>query len=374
MMQVADIDVREFVPNHPISEQEAVGRIMALEKAKLTLDWPTNVQIEMSKVCPQACVFCPLQQTAGRMEQEEGVMPDDFFMQVVDQLAEHEPLQVMMHGSGESTVHPRFGELCQYARKKMPNTFMRVNTGGLLWKNPEKITKWLLAGFDKITFSMEANRWLQDGLDTEGKPWNDKTAREDVKQEYKRFVIHPYRAGAPWDEVAPNLILTCGILAELKAKAPSQHPVRRTQLHIQHVVSREQRAVTFTDRAGKPYRSTWEIEMSRAFWGQYGVQVQYVPIASVGGNVDNSDMMNEDFKRRPMGKCMEVFQNFTIAYDGRVSPCCQDSHTLRLLPEINVKTMGLAAAWKHHSVETLREQHRSGSGFPVQCETCLLAL
>lgn len=360
-------------PTRRLSEREALSRIVALERAKETLDWPTNIQIEMSRVCPQSCVFCPLQQTAARMQQEEGVMPDALFKRVVDELAEHQPLQVMLHGSGESTVHPRFGELAAYAREKLPYTFLRLNTGGILWKNPDKVRKWLLAGFDKITWSIEANRWLQDGIDADGKPWNDKTKREDVVKEYKRFVIHPHRAGAPWDEVVPNLVQALGILSKLQSELPPEHPVHRTHMHIQHVVSREQPVVQFNGPDG-PYYSTWEIEFSRAFWGQFGVRVQHVPIASVGGNVDNSDMVNLEFQRQPMGNCMEVFQNFTIAYDGRVSPCCQDSHPLTLLPQINLNNMSLKEAWRHHSVERLRMQHRAGGGYPDQCKRCLGAL
>lgn len=302
-------------------------------------------------------------------------MEPEFFRSLVDQLTEHPPDVLRLHSSGESTVHPQFAELGAYARKKLPKTWLQMNSGGLLWTTDEKRTAWLRIGIDLLTFSIEANRWLHDGLSVEGNPFDTSTAREDVRTEYKKYVIHPHRAGAPWGVVIPNIIRTAQILQHLRRNLPKSDPVHRVRLEAQHVVSREQEVIQVQLPGMKhPVASTWEIEFSRAFWAQHGVAVKYVPVASVGGVVDNSDMLNPEFMRAPMGECRETWTNFIIAYDGRVSPCCVDSHELELLPQIDLKKMPIQEAWMHPALESLRSQHMAGGGYPDKCKKCLGAV
>jgi hypothetical protein len=297
------------------------------------------------------------------------------FERIIDELAANPPEVVCLHSSGESTVHPQFTEMGSYARRKLPKTWLRMNSGGITWNTDEKRTKWLKIGLDRLIFSIEACRWLQDGLDRDGKPYDVKTHRADVKDDYQRYTIHPYRAGAPWKIVVPNIIATARILRRLKKDSPKGDPVHRVNLGIQHMVTVEQALIPIrAARANTSAISTWEIEFSRAFWKQHGVEVGQVAVASVGGQVDNSPMMNLEFKRKPMGICREVYTNLMIAYDGCVAPCCVDAHELELLPEINLKKMTIKEAWTHPSVVKLRAQHRSGRGYPEKCKRCLASI
>ena len=350
-------------------------QIKGHQSQESTASHPLNLLIEISARCPQRCPMCPLQGSDMRLARTEGLMDVILFERVIDELAVNPPDVVCLHSSGESTVHPKFAEMGSYARRKLPKTHLRMNTGGITWSNDERRTKWLKIGLDKLTFSIEACRWLQDGLDADGKPYDPKTHRADVKDEYKRYTIHPYRAGAPWGIVVPNIIATARILRRLKAKAKPSDPVNRVNLGIQHMVTREQEVMEIDAPAPNTSPiSTWEIEFSRAFWRRYGVEVGHVAVASVGGQVDNSPMMNMDFKRKPMGVCREVYTNFMIAYDGRVAPCCVDAHSLELLPDINLNDMTIAEAWIHPSIVKLRGQHRVRQGYSAKCKRCLKAL
>lgn len=345
------------------------------QSAQATSTHPLNVMLEISARCPQRCPFCPLQGSDLRLARSEGLMSVDLFRRVVDQLAENPPDVVCLHASGESTIHPEFARLGVYARTKLPETRLRMNTGGLLWTTKVKRTAWLSIGIDRLVFSIEACRWLQDGLDRDGKPFDTRTQRADVRDDYKRFVIHPYRAGAPWALVVPNIIATARLLRHLQRDEPADHPVQRVKLGIQHAVTREQDVIEQTP-LGPQQRglSTWEIEFSRAFWAQHGIIVNHVAVATVGGQVDNADMVNAEFTRKPMGVCREVYTNLIVAYDGRVSPCCVDSHELELLPDLNLHDMTIAEVWAHPSVAQLRKQHRSGGGYPAKCERCLKSI
>lgn len=303
------------------------------------------------------------------------------YQSLIDQLAEHPPDVLRLHGSGESTAHKEFARFGEYARQRLPNTFLQMNTGGLLWTTDEKRKAWLAVGIDKLTFSIEANRWLQDGLDAEGKPWDTKIPRDQVRFEYKKYVIHPHRAGAPWNVVIPNIVRTAALLNAMKAGNPQDHPVQRVRLFIQHVVTREQEIIHVKERMPDGRErlrpSSWEIEFSRAFWAEHGVEVQYVPVATVGGLVDNSDMANEEYMREPMGTCREVYTNFVIGWDGKVSPCCVNEHTFSLLPTVDLSRMSIEEAWNAPALSRLREIHREHSAtgnataLPKECAACL---
>ena len=307
-----------------------------------------------------------------RLARTEGLMDVILFERVIDELAEHPPDVICLHSSGESTVHPKFAEMGSYARRKLPKTWLRMNTGGLMWTTDEKRTKWLNIGLDRLTFSIEANRWLQDGLDHDGKPYDTKTHRADVKDDYKRYAIHPYRAGAPWKIVIPNIIATAKILRELQKKAKDGDPVKRVTLAIQHMITKEQEIIqTSSPQKNMSKISTWEIEFSRAFWKQHGVIVNHVAVASIGGTVDNTAMLNTGFKRKPLGKCREVYTNLMIGYDGKIAPCCVDAHSFELLPDINVNDLTVQEAWMHPTLVKLRGQHLAGRGFPEKCRVCL---
>ena len=340
------------------------ARVSSLQAQKAVPPGPLNVMIEMSARCPQKCPMCPLQGSDDRLARDEGLMDERLFRRIVDQLAEYPPDVLRLHYSGESTVHPKFGELGRYARAKLPDTHIQYNTGGLLWTTPEKRRDWLGIDADLITFSIEANRWLQDGFAADGSSWDTATKRKDVRDEYRKFAIHPYRAGAPWSVCVPNLIATAQTLRAMQKEGLAQ----RTSLHIQHMITREQEAVDMKEIHGMR-RSTWEIEFSIAFWKQHGVTVQYVPVASIGGSVDNSDMRNDAFQRKPMGNCKEVYTNFIISWTGQVAACCVD-HGFRLLPS-SLADMSVRDAWNHPALTGLREQHRGGGGYPEQCKKCL---
>jgi MoaA/NifB/PqqE/SkfB family radical SAM enzyme len=341
-----------------------------LQRKKEVPILPMNVMLEVSARCPQKCPMCPLQGSDDRLAREEGLMKPELLRSIVDQMACSPPEVMHLHYSGESTVHPQFGEMGRYVRKVLPTTWIQYNTGGLLWTSPEKREDWLSIDADLVTFSLEANRWLHDGLYADGAGFDSLTKRRAVRAEAEKYVVHPYRAGAPWDIVVPNVIGAAITLAEMNRKRQM-----RTRLHVQHMVTREQQPLDLLDRDGTKRRTTWEIEFSRAYWAQYGVTVQYVPVASIGGTVDNDSMRNKAFERSPMKHCREVYTNFIVSWDGRVAPCCVD-HGFRLTQDadINLSHMTLGDVWRHPALEGLRTRHRAGGGYPKQCETCLGAL
>lgn len=346
-------------------------RIAQVQATKTASPVPLNVMVELSARCPQLCPMCPLQGSDERMARAEGFMSANLFRKIIDQFRDTPPDVLRLHYSGESTAHPEFAALALYAREALPRTWLQMNTGGLLWTTKERRQSWLRAGIDKLTFSVEPNRFLQDGVDREGKPFDRiKVGRGEVDVAARQnFVIHPYRAGALWDVVVPQVVAAARELAELKRSTKLEDKwSKRTQLSVQHLITIEQPII---NTQGGP--TTWEIEFSRAFWAQFGVETQSVPVASIAGQVNNESMRNPNCKRAPMGKCREVYTNFVISWDGKVAPCCTD-HAFRLLPGINLNDMSIEDAWRHPDIAGLRDLHRVDGDIPAQCVTCLRSL
>lgn len=352
------------------------ARTVALQDAREVPPMPTNVMLELSARCPQSCPMCPLQGSDERMARDEGLMDGGLFRRIVDQLAERPPEVLRLHYSGESTVHPKLGELGRYARARLPKTWFQMNTGGLLWSTEERREDWLRIGIDKLTFSIEANRYLQDGVPRDGDPWtwdgrptSAAVGRSGMRDAQSGYVVRPYRAGSPWDTTVPNVLATARTLARLKRTVAADDPARRVRLHVQHMFTREQRV--FADEKGR--QTTWEIEFSRAFWVRHGVEVQAVPVASIGGQVDVSGMVNPAASRTPLGRCREVWTNLLVSWDGRLAPCCVDHDFSLLASGPSLVTHSLAELWRSRWLTDLRDRHREGVGLPAECVRCLAA-
>lgn len=342
------------------------AQTMALQSKRTVPDHPMNVMVETSARCGQRCPMCPLQGSDDRMAREEGFMAPELFRELIDQFADHPPEVLRLHYSGEAVLHPQFAELALYARELLPNTFLQMNTGGLNWTTDEKRKAWLACGIDKLTFSLEANPWLNDGLDEKGNPFDTTTRREDVTAAARKYVIQPYRAGAPFDITAGNLLRTAILLAQMKEADEGYS--RHVGLYVQHLIPKEIRPSKTISDGKQPF--FWEMEMSAAFWQQFGVTAQWVPVASIGGQVDNSGMANEAYHRVAPGKCAEVWTNFVVSWNGKVAPCCVD-HSFGLLPDLDLNKMSVLEAWKHPALAGLRERHRGNGELPERCKVCL---
>ena len=131
---------------------------------EIPLAVPFAPMIEMSSYCNFACEFCPV----SKKEDIKGTnfvrhhMEPELFKTIIDQLNEFPiiegyPFKLYLNGGSESSTHPQFVELIQYATSKLKhraNSFIIRTNGSLL--TPDVSDKIIEAGMTEINISIEA--------------------------------------------------------------------------------------------------------------------------------------------------------------------------------------------------------------------------
>jgi MoaA/NifB/PqqE/SkfB family radical SAM enzyme len=101
---------------------------------------PLNIDIELASLCNLACPYCfwGEQDFNAKMREKgwDGItkkrfMSTDLAKKIIDQCAEIGVPAIKMNWRGESTLHPDYSDIMQYAASKSPRFFdILVNTNG----------------------------------------------------------------------------------------------------------------------------------------------------------------------------------------------------------------------------------------------------
>jgi MoaA/NifB/PqqE/SkfB family radical SAM enzyme len=94
-----------------------------------TLHFPNNVQIETSSHCNATCGFCPHPET--RDTQPAGVMDDELFHSLVEQLADQPLDLVQPFLNNEPFTDPRLLARLEHLRQRLPRARLALTTNGL---------------------------------------------------------------------------------------------------------------------------------------------------------------------------------------------------------------------------------------------------
>ena len=99
---------------------------------------PYTIKIELVRGCSMRCPFCALPQMPWADDPFE-YMSMETFQLVTDQIAETWPkLRVEFAERGEMTFNPKFMDMMQYMREKIPAVQMTLTTNGDMVKRFEK--------------------------------------------------------------------------------------------------------------------------------------------------------------------------------------------------------------------------------------------
>jgi len=113
------------------------------------LDFPNRVTVELTNRCNLSCTFCPRQS----IDMNLGDMEMTLYKKIIDEMALHRPIKLLLFFRGESLLHPNLIDMARYAKnKEIDNIFFSSN--GLLLD--DKIADELLdVGIDDISFSID---------------------------------------------------------------------------------------------------------------------------------------------------------------------------------------------------------------------------
>lgn len=268
--------------------------------------------VEPSGKCNLACTFCDLH--SGRVEGTErlkGLMTEETFARIVDQLAEMPFVlkELQYHGNGEPLLNKNLPDFVRYAKSRGVAEKHRLTTNGTML-TPKNLEKVIEAGIDEIHVSL-------DVADREG---------------YKDL-----KGCDLYDKVDANLDTAIAYMEQQS----------RCVLYIKHALPHRDGDYSFTK------------EISDAVVQKYRARAEHSSVVHLKGQplVTMQDGKKEQ-KRKYNTPCEIPFFSLFTKYDGRVSACCAD-----LFADLeigNVHDARLSDMLNGEALRRIRRIHLSG--------------
>lgn len=279
----------------------------------ITPDFPERVTLELTNRCNLNCGFCPRR----FMEPRQGDMDTALALRIIDELAEHAPVQVVPFFRGESLLHPRWSDILAHVRHRGAGPIQFATNATRL--TPEAIATLLDIGVDVISFSLNPP------------PSAPEAAR---------------RHGVDYDACRAN------VLAFLEARE-KRGSATVVQVSTVETAQRKPEVADFV-----------------AFWSGRADRVRVYPEHSGDGHPGSIAEPLPDFERRL--PCRKLTTDMVVCWNGEIAVCNHDWTRM-----VNGRRIGsaaeasLASIWRSPAYEDLRRRHESGdlSGTDV-CEGC----
>lgn len=308
----------------PLEAYRRARRRRALRARTETVATPPRIgNIELTNRCPMRCVMCP---RTNNMTREQGLMEFPVFKKVIDEYAAADPEWaasqfLWLHHFGESLVHPEFGKFVRYAVSRGVKVGLSANP---IMFTGETSRELLTSGLSTLLASLDGH--------------------DDESFEKVRGVPDAYERSK------------ANLMAFLKLKTELRSPTRV-------VLS----MIDFS-------RNAESIARLEGFWrGVAGID-EFLRKPFVTWNGDAADVNRFAAPATPQSAvprtvaCSAPWGAASIAWDGRVVPCCYDYDAKYVLG--NVKDHTLSEIWNGEPMRALRREFLSGSVTNPLCRDC----
>lgn len=278
--------------------------------------FPRRVTIELSSRCNLSCVMCPRQYLSG----EAGLMDDDLFQRIVQEISQEEVEAVVPFFRGEPLLHPRFVELLGLVRARC-GARIQLATNGLLLT--EGTTHELLhrVKVDFISFSLDAL----------------------TEETYGKI-----RLGGSLERARENVLR----FLRMREESGSSGTVVQVSL------------------TESPFNLE-EISGFIGYWRRLADRVRVYPLHSEGGKF--GALASPGFLRDPSERscCMKPFRDLVIYHDGRVALCNHDWDRPEGASLGSVREKSIREIWQGGPYRRVRGmQHRGEWEGLVPCRHC----
>jgi Predicted Fe-S oxidoreductases len=266
--------------------------------------------IELTNHCIMNCTMCP---RTYAMTREQGYIDFDLFCSCIDQYKKDNPnaarSHVWLHHFGESLLHPQFDKCIFYMRKNRLLPALSLNPAAL---TPEKSLRLIKSNPYLLYLSL-------DGYDEE-----TFSAIRGVRGQ--------------WEKSKANALYF------LKIK-------EQYNKNIKVVLS----VIDFPEKKEM-------VNKAREFWTSVKGVDEFLakPYTDFSGDVENIASGNTEYS-----KCKTPFWAMTIAWDGRVLPCCFDYDAKYPLGHMAEKS--LREIWNDLPMQSLRKEFNDED---VTCSLC----
>jgi hypothetical protein len=116
---------------------------------------PSRLYIECTAACNISCAqACCAPETGITRTRQAGMLDFEVFRKVVDE-AGPSLVRVDFFNYGETFLHKRAIEMCEYIKTRFPHIYLYTSTNGLAFKDHEQVRRLIESGIDEVTFSID---------------------------------------------------------------------------------------------------------------------------------------------------------------------------------------------------------------------------
>jgi len=279
-------------------------------KTQHVSDYPLLVDLELSTACNLSCPMCYTITDEFKQKVPAKLMEFDLFTRIIDEIQGHVPA-LRLSLRGEPTIHPRFIDCIEYAKKRGIREVSFLTNGSTL--SAEFFTRIMAAGADWITISVDG---LGEMYESIRKPLRFQETLEKIRA-----------------------------IRDIKERAGSHRPVIKVQ-------------------------AIWPSikEDPQAFYDTFAPiadLIAFNPLIDYLGN-DGGIVYEQEFL------CCQHYQRLVIGADGRVMMCSNDEESAVTIGDAAKETVH--SIWHGERLNQLRTLHRQPDGFkqvPL-CTRCYL--
>jgi hypothetical protein len=115
---------------------------------------PSRLYIECTAACNISCSqACCAPETGITRTRQAGMLDFEIFRRVVDE-AGPALVRIDFFNYGETFLHKRALEMCEYIKTRCPQVYLYTSTNGLAF-TPEQVKRLVYSGIDEVTFSID---------------------------------------------------------------------------------------------------------------------------------------------------------------------------------------------------------------------------
>ena len=115
---------------------------------------PSRLYIECTAACNISCAqACCAPETGITRTRKAGMLDFEIFRRVVDE-AGPSLVRIDFFNYGETFLHKRAIEMCEYIKSRFPQVYLYTSTNGLAF-TPDQVRRLVHSGIDEVTFSID---------------------------------------------------------------------------------------------------------------------------------------------------------------------------------------------------------------------------
>lgn len=321
---------------------------------------PLNIDIELASVCNLSCPMCfygeaewnaEMSKPATDGKPKKRLMPTEMALSVIDQAAEIGVPALKFNWRGESTMHPDYSEILEYARS---------------WAVMQKLVR--NSNPYPSTLSSEFGEWkqMQMTLKPDGKPY---VFRTRIRQAFHEILVNT-NANCK-DHAIDGLMAATKCMVSLDSTIPEIYAVQRKggrleraievikelirrkhpNLWIRRVITKENSHESFKKRVDEIFGGTgYKVSEHHCMDRGDGIHQTHNP---------------EKYERT---YCGYPSQRIMVASDGTCYPCCVDTDGTMSMGDF--KKQNLLEIWNGEHFKRLRIELRGNEFSSKICRKC----